>query len=84
MDEKTRIWPCPVEGCLEAFKTSRSCNSHVNNHLGYEYGPCGKCGYPNTHLDSFEKHKCFSKLEERRGQKRKVPPSAAAGSDDTK
>ena len=65
MDEKTRI--CPVEGCLEAFKMSRSCDSHVNNHLGYEYGPCRKCGYTNIHLDSLEKHQCFSKLEERRG-----------------
>ena len=73
-----QLWPCPVEGCIEAFKTSRSCDSHVNIHLGYEYGPCDKCGYTNTHLDSFEKHKCFSNLEEKRGRKRKA--SAALGS----
>ena len=68
----TRLWPCSVEGCIEAFKTSRSCDSHINVHLGYEYGPCAKCGYTNTHLDSFEKHKCFSNLDEKCGRKRKA------------
>ena len=74
----TRLWPCSVEGCIEAFKMSRSCDSHINTHLGYEYSLCEKCGYTNMHLNSFEKHKCFSNLEEKWGRKRKA--SAASGS----
>ena len=84
LDKKTRVWPCPVEGCLEAFKTSRSCNSHLNQHLSYEYGPCETCGYTHTHLDSYEKHKCFSNLEERCGRKKKATASAVAGSEEKK
>ena len=80
LDKKTRVWPCPVEGCFKAYKTSRSCDSHVNIHMGYEYGPCDKCGYTNSHLDSYKKHKCFSNLEEKCGRKCKVPLSATMGS----
>ena len=78
---ETRVWPCPVEGCIEAFKTSRTCDSHLNWHLDYEYGPCEKCGYTSTHLDSFQKHTCFSNLQEKRGGSRKRTARAeAAGS----
>ena len=80
LDKKMQVWPCPIEGCIEAYKTSCSCDSHVNVHTGYEYRPCDKCGYTNLHLNSYEKHKCFSNIEEKCGRKRKAPPSSAMGS----
>ena len=44
---------------------------HINRHLGYEYGPCTKCGHTNPSRDSNDKHKCFTGVKT--GGKR--PPS---------
>ena len=54
-----RVWPCPLEGCKKGFQSPRTCDAHLNRHLGYEYGPCSKCGYSNASRDSYDKHKCF-------------------------
>ena len=40
-----RMYVCPLEGCSDAFQSPRTCDAHLNRHLGYEYGPCHKCGY---------------------------------------
>ena len=58
-----RVYPCPLEGCSKAFISPRTCDAHINRHLGYEYGPCGQCGYTNASRDSYDKHKCFSGLK---------------------
>ena len=55
-----RMYVCPLEGCTESFQSPRTCDAHLNRHLGYEYGPCGRCGYTNASRDSFDKHKCFA------------------------
>ena len=60
---KMRICPCPVEGCTKAFSGPRTCDTHINRHLGYEYGPCHTCGYTNASCDSYDKHKCFAGLK---------------------
>ena len=55
-----RIYPCPLEGCKEGFQSPRTCDAHLNCHMGYEYSPCSKCGYMNASRNSFHKHKCFA------------------------
>ena len=57
------IWPCPLEGCSKAFSGPRTCDTHMNHHLGYEYGPCKMCGYTNASQNSYDKHKCFAGLK---------------------
>ena len=51
---------CPLDGCEQGFVSPRTCDAHINCHLGYEYGPCAKCGHTNTSCDSYDKHKCFA------------------------
>ena len=53
------MYVCPLEGCSDAFQSPRTCDAHLNRHLGYEYGPCHKCGYTSLSRDAFDKHKCF-------------------------
>ena len=55
-----RLYMCPVDGCVQGFVSPRMCDTHINNHLGYEYGPCTKCGHTNASRDSYDKHKCFA------------------------
>ena len=45
---------------MEGFVSPRTCDAHINCHLGYEYGPCTKCGHTNPSHDSYDKHKCFA------------------------
>ena len=59
LPDNTRAYPCPLENCQKAFVSPRTCDAHLNRHLGYEYGPCGICGYTNASRDSYHKHKCF-------------------------
>ena len=66
-----RIWPCPLEGCSKVFSGPQTCDTHINCHLGYEYGPCKMCGYTNASQDSYDKHKCFAGLK----MEGKKPPS---------
>ena len=54
-----RLYMCPLDGCTEGFVSPRTCDANINCHLGYEYGPCTKCGHTNTSRDSYDKHKCF-------------------------
>ena len=56
---RKRMYVCPLEGCSDAFQSPRTCDAHLNRHLGYEYGPCHKCGYTSLSQDAFDKHKCF-------------------------
>ena len=42
LDKKTQVWLCPVEGCIEAYKTSHSCDSHVNIHMKSIEEKCGR------------------------------------------
>ena len=58
-----RIWPCPLEECSKAFSRPRTCDAHINHHLGYKYGPCKMCSYTNASQDSYNKHKCFVGLK---------------------
>ena len=58
-----RIWPCPLEGCSKVFSRPRTCDAHINRHLGYEYKPCKTSGYTNVNRDSYYKHKCFVGLK---------------------
>ena len=51
---------CPLDGCTEGFVSPRTCDTHINRHLGYEYGPCTKCGHTNLSRDSYDKHECFA------------------------
>ena len=46
---------CPCKG---EFRSPRTADAHINRILGYEYGPCKKCGKGNANLDIFNKHKC--------------------------
>ena len=59
LPDNTRAYPCPLENCQKAFVSPRTCDAHLNRHLGYEYGPCGTCGYTNASRDLYDKHKCF-------------------------
>ena len=54
-----QMYVCPLERCSDAFQSPRMCDAHLNRHLGYEYGPCAKCGYTSPSRDAFDKHKCF-------------------------
>ena len=56
---------------MEGFVSPCTCDVHINRHLGYEYGPCTKCGHTNPSRDSYDKHKCFAEVKT--GGKR--PPS---------
>ena len=46
---------CPCKG---EFRSPRTADAHINRILGYEYGPCKKCGKGNANLDIFNKHQC--------------------------
>ena len=63
LPDNTRAYPCPLENCQKAFVSPRTCDAHLNRHLGYEYGPCGTCGYTNASRDSYDKHKCFAGIK---------------------
>ena len=43
----TSAYPCSLDNCQKAFVSPRTCDTHLNRHLGYEYGSCGTCGYTN-------------------------------------
>ena len=55
------LWP--LDNCQRAFVSPRTCDAHLNRHLGYEYGPCGTCGYTNPSRDLYDKHKCFDGIK---------------------
>ena len=61
--DNTRAYPCPLDNCDRAFMSPRTCDAHLNRHLGYEYGPCSTCGYTNPSRDSYNKHKCFASIK---------------------
>ena len=48
---------------INRFVSPHTCDAHLNRHLGYEYGPCGTCGYTNASKDSYDKHKCFAGIK---------------------
>ena len=79
-------YACPLPICTKAFISPRTCDAHINRHLGYEYGPCRKCGYTNPSRDSYDKHTCFAgaktggKCPVSRGATVKKRLSEAAGS----
>ena len=58
-----RLYPCPMKACKKGFKSPRTCDAHINRHVGYEYGPCKTCGYTNPSHDAYDKHKCFAGLK---------------------
>ena len=66
-----QLYMCPLDGCAEGFVSPRTCDAHINRHLGYEYGPCTKCGHTNLSRDSYDKHKCFTGVK----MGGKCPPS---------
>ena len=35
-----QLYMCPLDGCVQGFVSPRTCDVHINRHLGYEYGPC--------------------------------------------
>ena len=51
LPDNTWAYPCPLQNCQKAFVSTHTCDAHLNRHLGYEYGPCGTCGYTNTSRD---------------------------------
>ena len=55
-----RLYMCPLDGCAEGLVSPRTCDAHINRHLGHEYVPCIKCGHTNPSRDSYDKHKCFA------------------------
>ena len=63
LPNNTRAYPCPLDNCQRAFVSPLTCDAHLNRHLGYEYGPCGTCGYTNPGRDSYDKHKCFAGIK---------------------
>ena len=63
LPDNTRAYPCPLENCQKAFVSPRTCDAHLNRHLGYEYGLYGTCGYTNASRDSYDKHKCFAGIK---------------------
>ena len=63
LPDNTLAYLFPLENCPKAFVSPRTCDAHLNRHLGYEYGPCGTCGYTNTSRDSYDKHKCFAGIK---------------------
>ena len=70
-----RAYICPIDGCDKGFVSPRTCDGHVNRHLGWEYGPCENCAFSSASRDSFDKHKCFAGVKT--GGKR--PPSRGEG-----
>ena len=85
-EDGTRGYACPLPNCTKAFISPRTCDAHINRHLGYEYGPCPKCGHTNASRDAYEKHTCFAgaktggKRPASRGVAAKKRVSEAAGS----
>ena len=85
-EDSTRGYVCPLPNCTKAFISPRTCDAHLNRHLGYEYSPCPKCGYTNPSRDSYDKHKCFAgaktggKRPASRGEATKKRVAEAAGS----
>ena len=63
LPNNTRAYPCPLDNCQKAFVSPHTCDTHLNRHLGYEYGPCGTCGYTNPSRDLYNKHKCFAGIK---------------------
>ena len=63
LPNNTRAYPCPLDNCQKAFVSPRTCDAHLNRHLGYEYSPCGTCGYTNPSRDLYDKHKCFAGIK---------------------
>ena len=59
LPNNSRAYPCTLDNCQKAFVSPRTCDTHLNRHLGYEYGLFGTCGYTNASRDSYNKHKCF-------------------------
>ena len=53
------LYMCPLDGCVQDFVSLHTCDTHINRHLVYKYGPCTKCGHTNTSCNSYDKHKCF-------------------------
>ena len=51
LPDNTRAYRCPLDNCQKAFVSPRTCDAHLNRHLGYEYCPCGTCGYTNASRD---------------------------------
>ena len=58
-----RLYLCLMKACKKGFKSPRTCDAHINRHVGYEYGPCKTCGYTNPSRDAYDKHKCFAGLK---------------------
>ena len=85
MADGKRVWPCSIEGCNEVFLTSHTCDSHLNQHLGYEYGPCDTCAYRHPHMDTYTKHTCFAGLKtggaKKPSRKRKATATVTAAED---
>ena len=85
-EDGTRGYPCPLPNCTKAFISPCTCDAHINRHLGYEYGPCPKCGYTNASRDAYDKHTCFAgaktggKRPASRGKATKKRVAEAAGS----
>ena len=75
-EDGTRGYACPLPNCTKAFISPRTCDAHINRHLGYEYGPCPKCGYTNASRDAYDKHTCFAGAKT--GGKRPASRGAAA------
>ena len=71
LPDNTRAYPCPLENCQKTFVSPRTCDTHLNRHVGYEYGPCGTFGYTNASRDSYDKHKCFAGIKT--GEQRPAP-----------
>ena len=63
LPNNTRAYPYPLDNCQKAFVNPHTCDVHLNRHLGYEFGPCGTCGYTNPSRDSYDKHKCFAGIK---------------------
>ena len=51
-EDGTRGYACPLPNYTKAFISPRTCDAHINRHLGYEYSLCHKCGYTNPSRDS--------------------------------
>ena len=85
-EDGTCAYACPLPNCTKVFISPHTCDAHINRHLGYEYGPCPKCGYTNPSRDSYDKHTYFAgakmggKRPASRGEAAKKRVSEAAGS----
>ena len=63
LPNNTHAYPCLLDNCQKAFVGPHTCDAYLNRHLGYEYSPCGTCGYTNPSRDSYDKHKCFAGIK---------------------